>query len=143
MHRTPDPSTQRNEPVSGGTQSRKKSDVLPRRAPLTMRQLYGRGILLVGSAIPLGLKVGGWAWLGLAAAVLVILIMATLHDGGWHRKRHRPMQSAPKRPRTSRALPPDRLGRTPRSRTDPDRRRQHQLRGDRPSRQAEDSSSPD
>jgi hypothetical protein len=73
----------------------KPGDASPRRAPLTMRHLHALGISLVGGGIPIALLVGGWAWLGLGVMVIVMLGMASAHE----LRRHRPVRSAPKRPR--------------------------------------------
>lgn len=100
-------------PVRGG-------DPAARRAPLTMRHLHALGISLVGGGIPIALVVGGWAWLGLGLMVIVMLGMAAAHEGGWMRRRHRPVRSAPKRPRARR--------RSPRARTSP-RHPRTRLRG--------------
>jgi hypothetical protein len=43
-------------------------------------QLYGRGIAVVGCAIPIAVIVGGWAWLGLGIMVITILGMVMAHD---------------------------------------------------------------
>lgn len=88
MQQSPEPPAVRDEPPAPA-----------RRVPLTMRQLYGRGLALLGGAIPIGLAAGGMAWLGLAAGVVFILVLATLHDGGWTRK------PAPIRSSASRRLP--------------------------------------
>lgn len=85
-----------------GPLSVRGGDTSPRRAPLSMRRLHALGISLVGGGIPIALLVGGWAWLGLGLMVIVILGMAAAHDGGWTRRRHRPVRSAPKRSRARR-----------------------------------------
>jgi hypothetical protein len=87
MQQSPEPSAPRDEPSAPAP-----------RTPLTMRQLYGRGLALLGGAIPIGLVAGGMAWLGLVAGVIFILVLATLHDGGWTRK------PASARPSTSKRL---------------------------------------
>src|SRR5688572_27512285 len=69
------------------------------RAPLTMRQLYARGLALLGGAIPVSVAAGASVWLvlALAAGVILVLVLATVHDGGWTRKPPQPRTREPRR----------------------------------------------
>lgn len=67
------------------------------KRPLSMRHLYGLGILVVGGGIPFAAIGGGVAGLGLGAMVIVILGMAMLHDGGWTRRPRHPVSRTRKR----------------------------------------------
>jgi hypothetical protein len=59
------------------------------RTPLTMRQLCGLGIVVVGGGIPAAVLAGGWAWLGLGVMVIIIIAMAMAHEGRGARRRGR------------------------------------------------------
>lgn len=59
------------------------------RTPLTMRQLCGLGIVVVGGGIPAAVLAGGWAWLGLGVMVIVIIAMAMDHERRGARRRRR------------------------------------------------------
>lgn len=72
------------------------------RGPLTIRHLCALGMLVVGGGIPIAGGLGERVSLGYGLMVITILAMAMAHDGGWTRKRHRPLRSAPNQTRKPR-----------------------------------------
>lgn len=82
------PSVRRDSPASPGV-------------PPTIRDLSKLGITLVGTGITVAVVLGRPAWMGLGLMVIAILAMMMAHEGGWTRRRHRPVGRALKRTRVS------------------------------------------
>jgi hypothetical protein len=71
-------------------------------ARLTTLDLCGQAMMAVKIGVPLAVAFPGWAWLGPAATMLLILLLAMTHERWLVREGHGPVQSARQRtPATS------------------------------------------
>jgi hypothetical protein len=88
--------TEQDNRISGIQMSKDDSRIRA-QTPWTILRLYALGLLLVGGGISAAVVLEREAWRELSVMVIIILLMATAHVGGWTRRHNRPSGSALKR----------------------------------------------